>query len=856
MQPNPPDSIASDPPAASLSRRVLALAARPRAALGWLAASRRRLVLAGAAVLGLLAAAVAIVMFRGRAPAAAPVTLPMALAALDRGNDAEAKRLAEKLRQQGDLSTEEWGGPDFVLGMVAVHQAQLALDKQKTAAYRTAAEYLQDAHDRGFPDGRQAVGLYWLGESLYLCGRISASRPIFQAVLKASPSYRTEVHRRLADAWLNESPPAFEKPATAKGGLQSSRPGPHPGAEAALEKALAENEQVLSAAELSAAERSEALVQRAQILFRLGRLSECCGILDRIPARGGAAGEVAVLRGRMLYGEAEALAAAGQGPENRRKARERYQAAIDALRLAQQRDTIGNRATRQAMVLTALCLLGQGQRQAACTLLDRTSKLFAGTPEGTAAAFHQAQQVRRMGNDQAALAAYRRLLADISGAPEFHNPWISLAQVQAEVAAACQEYLAANRYELALGLSRLLAPPVVSKVRALEVRAEAHQAWGQSLLVTADSQPRDRAETLRRQGRLQLRLAGGVYTELARRELASRLYPEQVWKAAAAYGQGQDYPSAVRLLRLYLQNESRKRHAQGLVELGEALLALGECPQALEALGRCMEQYPRDAVSYRARLLAGRAAAVQGDLAQAEAFLRANLDGQSLTPASKEWRDSLFALGQLLVEQGRWAEAMRRLEEAVARYGDAPQAIEARYLIAGAACRAAEAVREHADHAGVVPGGVGASADAGEGSRARRDAEAKPLWEKAIAAYRGVRDALAGRDPRELSEAEQAMLRNCRFALGEVYAALGRYEEAVAAYTEAANAYPDRPEVLEAYVSLAKVYRGMDRAAQARTSLEQARLALTRIPGKARFDETTNYSRTQWNSVLDWMTSL
>jgi tetratricopeptide (TPR) repeat protein len=839
MQPNPPDSTANASPA-SLLGRLSALAARPRAALGWLAASRRRLVLAGAAGLGLLAAIAAIVMFRSRAPATAPVTLPMALAALDRGNDAEAKQMAEKLRQQGDLSTEEWGGPDFVLGMVAVHQAQLALDKQKTAAYRTAAEYLQNAHDRGFPDGRQAVGLYWLGESLYLSGRISASRPIFQAVLKASPAYRTEVHRRLADAWLNESPPALEKSAGQDGGAQSSRPGSHPGAAAALDKALAENEQLLAAAELPAAERNEALVQRAQILFRLNRLRECSAILDRIPARGGAAGEVAVLRGRMLYREAEALAAAGPDPENRRKAREKYQAAIDALRLAQQRDTIDNRATRQAMVLTALCLLGQDQRLAACTLLDRTSKLFAGTPEGTAAAFHQAQQARRMGNDQAALAAYRRLLADISGTPEFHNPWISLGQVQAEVTAACQAYLAANRYELALGLSRLLAPPLVSKVRALEMRAEAHQAWGQSLLVAADAQPRERAETLRRQGRLQLRLAGGVYTELARRELASRLYPEQVWKAAIAYSQGQDYPAAVRLLRLYLQNESRKRHAQGLVELGEALLALGEYPRALEALGRCLEQYPRDAVSYRARLLAGRAAAVQGDLTQAEAFLRANLDGQSLTPASKEWRDSLFALGQLLAEQGRWAEAMRRLEEAVTRYGDAPQAIEARYLIAVSACRAAMALRE----------------PAGAGPRPRREAEAKPLWEKAVAAYRGVRDALAGRDPQELSGAEQAMLRNCRFALGEVYAALGRHEEAVAAYTEAANAYPDRPEVLEAYVSLAKVYRGMDRAGQARTSLEQARLALARIPGNARFDETTNYSRTQWNAVLDWMTSL
>jgi len=823
MQPNPSDHTESRSPAASLPGRLLALAARPRAAVAWVTASRRRLLVAGAAGFALVAGAATLVMLRGHAPAEVQVTLSMAFAALDRGNDAEAQRLAEQLRSQGDLSTEEWGGPDFVLGMVAVHQAQLALDKQKTAAYRTAAGHLQDAYDHGFPADRQAVGLYWLAESLYLCGRVSASRPIFQAVLRASPSYRTEVHRRLAGVWLSESPPA-------------------------LEKALTENEQLLAETGLSAAERIDGLMQQAEILFRLGRLAECSRILDRMPARGGPAGEVAVLRGRMLYGEAEALAAAGQGPENRRNAGEKYQAAIDALRLAEQRDTVGNHATRQAMLLTGLCLLGQGQRQAACTLLDRASKLFAGTPEGTAAAFYEAQQARRMGSDQSALAAYRRFLAAAAEAPEFHNPWIALAEVQAEVTSACQQYLASNRYELALGLGRLLAPPVVSKVRALEIRAGAHQAWGQSLLAGTDGLPPDRAEALRRQGRLQLRLAGGIYAELARREVTSRLYPEQVWKAAAAYGQGQDYASAVRLLRLYLQNESRKRHAQGLVELGEALLALGQYPEALEALLRCLDQYPRDAVAYRARLLAGRAAAARGDLAQAEALLRENLDGQSLTPASKEWRDSLFALGQLLVDQKRWREAMRRLEEAVARYGDAPQALEARYLIAGAACRAAEA----AGAAAAPPAGPAG----GEGPRARQAAEAKPLLERALAAYRGVRDALVRRDPRGLSASERALLRNCRFALGEVYAALERYHEAVEAYTEAADAYPDRPEVLQAYVALAGVYRRMDRAAQARTSLQQARLALARMPGNVRCEETTNYSRKQWNSVLDWMASL
>jgi tetratricopeptide (TPR) repeat protein len=821
MQPNAPDSADAPVPTAGRFRRWIRLALRPQAVVGWVAASRRRLVVAVAAMLALAGTAATIVILRAPAPTEPIVTLPAALAALDRGNHAEAKRLAERLRQQGGLSTEEWGGPDFILGMVAVHEAQTALDRLKAAAYRAAAAHLQDAYDRGFPAGREAAGLYWLGESLYLSGRISASRPLLQAALQVNPSYRAEIHRRLAEVWLNETPPA-------------------------LEKALAENEQLLAMGELSPGERNEGLLQRAQIFFRLERFSECGDILNKIPARSGVAGEVAVLRGRMLYHEAQSLSKAGDSDENRRKAAEKYQAAVEALRLAQQRDTVSNRATPQAMLLTALCLLDQGDRPAALALLGRTSKLFAGTPEGTAAAFHEAEQARRTGNDKAALAAYRRVLAAIAESPEFHNPWISLKQVATAAEAACRQYLVAGKYELSLAIGRLLAPPVVSQVRALETRAQIYQTWGQSLLNQSAGQAPDRAEALRRQGRQQFRAAGGVYAQLARCEVTSRLYPEQVWKAAAAYSQGQDYQGAVRMLKIYLSNESRGRHAQGLVELGAALLALGEYPKALEALQRCIEQHPRDAVTYRARLLAARAAAAQGDARQAESLLRENLSGQSLTPASKEWRDSLFALGELLGEAGRPAEAMRRLEEAVARYPDAAQATEARYLIARAACRSAEALG--------AAGEGGLRAD--EAAPAARTAEARRFREQALAQYRTVCDALGRRKPRDLSPGERTMLRNCRFALGEVYAALERYDEAVAAYTEAADRYADRPEALQAYVELAKVYRRLDRAAEARTSIAQARAALARIPADARFDETTNYDWKQWNHVLDWMASL
>ena len=85
---------------------------------------------------------------------------------------------------------------------------------------------------------------------------------------------------------------------------------------------------------------------------------------------------------------------------------------------------------------------------------------------------------------------------------------------------------------------------------------------------------------------------------------------------------------------------------------------------------------------------------------------------------------------------------------------------------------------------------------------------------------------------------------------------LGRYEEAIQAYATASNRYQQQPESLEAYVQIANCQRRLDRAAEARGTLEQAKVVLNQISAETDFARIMRYDRQQWMEVLDWLATL
>jgi len=773
------------------------------------------------------------VILRNRKPPPIPVTLATAFSALDCGNTAEARRMAERLATSKDITTEDWGGPDFILGTLAARAAEEARGKQRSESFRLASLYLARSRERGFPEHREPAGLYLLGKCLCLCGRLENALPVLEQALQNNADRSIEIRLLLIEACTGVQPPE-------------------------LDKALAENQKLLTDPRLADSERQQALVQQAQILIRMNRDKECAATLDKILDNPSLRCDISLLRGRLALREGQALkkAAAGSNPLSppaslpkvgeegyETASKEKFRSAIESFRRALSQDLGDNRATRQATYLTGLCLMEQGDWPAALNQMQRTSRLFPGTPESLAALYQQGDIGRRMGRHAEAVSAYQRLVSAYAQQDEFHNTWITRTQLKATLLGVCQEYLKAGKYETAVLLCKSLVH-LLPKVEALQLRARFYRTWGDNLLEQAEHLPSEKAEELSRQARAHLRQAGDSYRVVARELYATRQYPDQLWNSASAYFAGHDFHNAVEILRLYMHNEPRLRHAQALVDLGEAKLSLGETKSALESFHECIQQHPRDVAIYRARLLASRAAMNMGDLKQAETFLQDNLDGEQLTPASKEWRDSLFALAELLHAAGRHREAIERLEESLQRYPDAPQAIVARYLLADSArCRAMDLQASLGKEISSL-------------ARGERVSESHRLLNRALEAYSFLQDNLGRRDLENVTPQEKAVLRNSRFAIGSTYFELERYPEALRAYQSAANHYATSPVVLDAYLQIANVYRRMDRPAEARTSLEQARLALRRIPPDARFEQTTNFNRTQWGELLDRLCSL
>ncbi len=797
------------------------LTAGVRDALGWAKQHRlRAAVVLGACLLSVGGMIVGWLAIASQFETKSMIAAEEVLDTLDSGAYQEAREMIEKLKKQGSLGVDELGVPPFVLGAAAAHQGDDTWSSDKTAYYLLASRHLEEARDRGFPAGREAEGRYLLGKSLYLSGQIPASRPFLISALKLNKDKATEIHRLLAGAYLNDPNPK-------------------------LHEALAENTLYLGDRKLAREFRHAGMLERAQIMLRLGKMAECKAALAKIPSNAANRADAIILRGRVLMHEAGELKSKPDPmAEDLQQARLKYSEAIKVLIQAQGRDTLSTQATRKAMYLIGQCYLQREEYRAALAQFGRIRRLHPETPEALAASFQEGELARQFGRNDEAVAQYGRALGAVSDPDNFNNPWLTLDELRHGMLAAYQDYLENRNFELSLRMTASFYP-LFSRQRTFQLTAEAHRTWGNSLLSEAEHLPFEKAQPVARRGRAQLRQAGLVYSRLAKFQVTSREYPDQLWRSATAYFRGQNYSETLRILQEYLQNESRRKRPQALVMQGEARLALDQLDKALTVLQECIAFHPRDVASSRARLCVANVYLEKGDPQKAEQALSENLNSDVLNPRSLEWRSSLFALGELYYRQERHQEAVDVLEEAVLRYPEDPRALDARYRMADAYRRQAEA------------GYAKLKADLPGGEPPVPSRQIQESFDQALLGYHEVEDILdRQQELAPLSPIQKIILRNCRFMIADVLFDLARYDEAVEEYFNITNRYQNQPEVLTAYHQIIYAYRRLGKYEEMRTVLKRAQTALSRMNANTQFTETTNYDAQQWGEVLDSLSQL
>lgn len=797
-----------------------------RQASAWLTAHRNLVVpvvavgLLGCSVLAALMLGTARKVVKNVERQREHVTLEMAIDAYDEGYYANARDLAEKLRPE-DLQDDEQGGKAYVLGAVLAHEADELWGEEQRARAILAARRLQESQRDGWPPGREGEGHYLLGKCLAMGGDKVASRAVLEEALAFEPPNKAAIYLLLTRVWLE---------------------GDH----ADLQKALEYNALHLASAHLGPHDRHAGLLEQAQIYFKLKEVDNCLKTLDEIPLESIVGAEAALLRGRLMLRAANAQAKQigdKPTPEQTDALRAQYEQVITVLRRAQL-DPLAIKAIRQSMYLIGVCYLHLGDQQAALAQFERARQVYLDTREGLAAGLQEADLLLSASRDDEAVAIYCQVLSAIPADVKFANPFIPSQKFRARILEAFDHYQSQGDIPRAVQIAEHLTP-LIPQARAIEILAETYRKWAQRKLAEAEKTSGTGASQLRTEGRALMRKAARTFGELARLNFSTRSYPDDMWRSAECFLEGHQFTQAVAAYDEYLKYELRRRRPQALVNMGECYLALGKLDEALAALGECILFHSQDAASYEARLLAAKVHLEKGETAEAESLLKENLSGDYLTPESQEWRDSLFAYGSLLATEGRYNEAIERLEEAITRYPNTPRAIEARYLTAEAYRQLAKIPQEKLQN------------DSNSTTRLVHLKEVNQALEAAIAQYEDLQTALNARQEQtQLSAIEQATLRNSYFAVGAALFDMGRYEDSIRAYSIATNRYQHAPEVLEAFVQIATCYRRLNKPIEARGAVQQAKVVLNRIKPEAPFTQTTNYTRTDWVSLLDWLSTM
>jgi tetratricopeptide (TPR) repeat protein len=321
-----------------------------------------------------------------------------------------------------------------------------------------------------------------------------------------------------------------------------------------------------------------------------------------------------------------------------------------------------------------------------------------------------------------------------------------------------------------------------------------------------------------------------------------RRLAELLWSAADEYDSSGRIADTQRMLRQFV--EGRSSHPdmpRALLQLGRTYEAGGELDEALAWYARVMAEYPRLEEAAHAKVLAAGVLVSKGPqhYADAEHLLGDLLTDGSVAPDAAVYRDALLALSELVYHQGRYGEAIGRLQDFLALYPDDPERIRERFTLGDAYRRSAYLLRD----------------DASAATANVVTAESRQRFRRAVELYDELLGTLEGQDGAD-EEAQVytrlAMLyrADCLFELNEP----DSLRAAMAGYRATAARYETQPVALTAQVQVANVCLRLGELPEAARAVERARWLLRTMPAE-NFARSRGSDRAAWEHFLSLVAS-
>ncbi len=463
---------------------------------------------------------------------------------------------------------------------------------------------------------------------------------------------------------------------------------------------------------------------------------------------------------------------------------------------------------------------------------------LSGGEEAQAAALRVAEAQFAAHNNVAGLELFEKALAKISKPADYQNALLGPAQAQAILQSSCQAAIKNGNYESARELANLYGR-LASPGPAQNLIGAVAEAWANADRERArQAKQADTAAREEQAARRHFSEAGLAYEAVARAAIDKNEKANQLWRAATAHIQAQDFARTITVLEQFVNGQLPERLGEAWYRLGEAHKALGHDRAADLSFHRCIEHPGPFAFRARYQLAVLKRSQEDGKgIPEAIEMLQHNLTLMRTEPDREAHEKTLYELADLLFRTGNFRLAAAGWEQALTIYPANLNALEARY-------RLGDCYRQLAYENQIQPAST---------SLPFRKHFVQ-LSEQAAANYQKVADDLeAHRALRALNETEMALLWSALYALADVRYGLGEYPDSWRLYDSLASRYQQQYEGLVALKSLWNCALNPPEKGyleRARDVLERTRITLNRLPDSIFRDRPESETRPAWEKWI------